>query len=65
MPASGDPLDGIAEIREDMPAVGHLLNGQSALTHTIGVGSATVTTHSRHGGMPAQPSGNHRGCAVR
>lgn len=62
---TGEILDGITEIAEQMPAIRNLHCVGSALTNAIGISASTIAGNDFDAGLTAQPAGDSGSFAVR
>lgn len=58
-------VDGIAQIAQQMPAVGRLDSIRRALAGAVGIGAGPIARDHLHAGMLAQPGSQGLGLAVR
>ena len=61
----GDVLDGVAEIAEQMPSIGHLDGVRRALPDSVGVRAGTITGDDLDTGTIMQPPTDGRCLPVR
>ena len=60
-----DGTDGIAEVTQQVPAIGHLDRFRRALTNSVRVGTGAVACDHLDAGMLAQPGGEGLGLPIR
>ena len=65
MVAINDGPNGIAEVAQQVPTVGHLDRLLRALPNSIGVGTSTVARDNFNSGMLTEPIRQRLGLAVR
>lgn len=58
-------VDGVAQVAQQMPAVGHLESIRRALAGAVSIGTGPVARDHLHAGVLAQPGSQDSGLAVR
>ena len=61
----GEVLDGVAEVAEQMPSIGHLGGVRRALTDSVGICASTIAGDDLDTGTITQPPTDCRCFAVR
>jgi hypothetical protein len=65
MLANEQALEQVAEVRQQMPAIGDLDGIRCSLSGAIGIGAAPITADDLNTGVCLQPGGKGRGLGIR
>jgi hypothetical protein len=65
MVALDDGLDGVTQITQQVPPIGHLNGTRRALADAVGIGAGTVARHNLHARVFAKPSRQCFGWSIR